>query len=209
MSAPADILKRILSAKTTLVEARRKKLPLPELRARAADAPSCAGFYNAIVGVLERDRVAVIAEIKKASPSRGIIRPDFNVAEIARSYSDAGATCLSVLTDQEFFQGRDEYLAQARTAAGLPVLRKDFIIDAYQVYESRALGADCILLIVAALSDPQMIELAGTARELGLDILVEVHDREELERALGALTSDDLKAVADAVTSGANAPERG
>ena len=151
---------------------------------QARNAPDCRGFYRAITNTLQTGRPAVIAEIKKASPSKGVIREDFDPAAIAASYAAAGATCLSVLTDIDFFMGGDEYLQQARSACQLPVLRKDFIIDPYQVFEARAIGADCILLIVAALDDAQLLELSGIAADLNLDILVEVHNREELERAL-------------------------
>lgn len=184
MKATSDILNQILNTKKVEVEDRKSRISFSELRRRVADAPPVAGFHRAISGTLEDGRAAVIAEIKRASPSRGIIRPDFDVAAIARSYAQAGATCLSVLTDETFFLGHDAFIDEARVSAQLPVLRKDFILDAYQVYESRAIGADCILLIVAALDDIQLRELSELAVETGLDVLVEVHDREELERAL-------------------------
>jgi indole-3-glycerol phosphate synthase len=142
------------------------------------------GFVDAIRRKLAAGEAAVIAEVKKASPSRGVIREDFRPADIARSYERGGAVCLSVLTDIDFFQGSDAYLQQARDACALPVLRKDFIIDPYQVYEARVIGADCILLIAACLSDQQMGELSSIAVELGMDVLVEVHDAEELARTL-------------------------
>ena len=147
-------------------------------------APDPRGFTAAIQQRIGQGQPAVIAEIKKASPSKGLLRADFQPAAIARSYAQGGATCLSVLTDSDFFQGHEDYLQQARAACQLPVLRKDFIIDPYQVYEARAIGADYILLIVAALDDGRMLELAQLARDLGMDVLVEVHDRAELQRAL-------------------------
>lgn len=180
----SDVLQRIVQRKHEEIAARRAALPLPEIAARAADAAPVRGFAAAIESRIAAGDAAVIAEVKKASPSKGVIRPDFHPADIARSYAAGGAACLSVLTDIDFFQGADAYLAEARAACALPVLRKDFILDPWQVHESRALGADCILLIVAALEDAQMIELGGLAMSLGMDVLVEVHDIDELERAL-------------------------
>src|SRR6185369_12216131 len=155
-----------------------------ELAARVADAPPTRAFAAALESKIEEGLPAVIAEIKKASPSKGVMRADFDPAAIARSYAANGAACLSVLTDSDFFQGSEAFLAAARDACALPVLRKDFVLDPYQVYEARAIGADCILLIVAALGDAALLELALLAAELDLDVLVEVHDEEELERAL-------------------------
>jgi len=184
MNDTPDILRKILARKREEIEERSRRLPLAELR-RCLDAASAPrGFARAIQNRLAAKQPAVIAEIKKASPSKGVLRADFRPAEIARSYARHGATCLSVLTDVEFFQGADEYLQQARAACALPVLRKDFTIDAYQVYEARMLGADAILLIVAALADTPLRELAALATELKMDVLVEVHDAAELERAL-------------------------
>ncbi|GAB1408600.1 indole-3-glycerol phosphate synthase TrpC [Thermomonas brevis] len=179
-----DVLQRILARKQQEVAERRARVPLPELQARAAVASPPRGFADAIDATIAAGRAAVIAEVKKASPSKGVIRADFDPAAIARSYADGGAACLSVLTDVDFFQGSDAYLQQARAACALPVLRKDFVVDAYQVHEARALGADCILLIAAALDDARMSEFAFIAAELGMDVLVEVHDLDELERAL-------------------------
>jgi len=183
-----DVLKKILLRKAEEVAERKAHLPLPELKARLAGAPAVRGFVSAIRRKLASGDSAVIAEVKKASPSQGVIRADFDPAAIAASYARGGAACLSVLTDIDFFQGSDAYLQQARNACALPVLRKDFMIDPYQVYEARVIGADCILLIVAALSDGQMAELAGIADELGMAVLVESHDGAELERALRLAT---------------------
>lgn len=180
----SDILQRILARKAQEVEARSATLSLRELSARCADLPDTRGFAAALEAKIDAGEAAVIAEIKKASPSAGVIRADFDAAAIARSYQQGGAACLSVLTDQDFFQGSDRYLQQARAACALPVLRKDFTIDAYQVYEARAIGADAILLIVAALGDAALLELCLLAAELDLDVLVEAHDAAELERAL-------------------------
>jgi len=180
----ADILQRILDRKAEEVAERRARVPLEALRARLAEVPATRGFVQAIARKREAGQPAVIAEVKKASPSKGVIRADFDPAAIARSYEAAGAACLSVLTDIDFFQGADAYLQQARAACALPVLRKDFTVDAYQVVEARVLGADCILLIVAALDDAAMGSLYREAMEIGLDVLVEVHDADELQRAL-------------------------
>ena len=180
----SDILERILARKAEEVRARAARLPLAELAARCADLSATRGFADALATRAEAGLPAVIAEVKKASPSAGVIRADFDPAAIARSYAAGGATCLSVLTDEAFFQGSDAYLRQARAACALPVLRKDFVVDPYQVYEARALGADCILLIMAALTDARLLELALLASELDLDVLAEVHDGAELERAL-------------------------
>ena len=179
-----DVLKRILARKQEEVAERRDRVSLFELKARAASAPPVRGFADAVQAKIAAGLPAVIAEVKKASPSKGVIRADFHPAEIARSYEVGGAACLSVLTDIDFFQGSDAYLQQARAACSLPVLRKDFIVDAYQLYEARVLGADCVLLIAAALDDAQLSEYAFIADELGMDVLVEVHDLDELERAL-------------------------
>jgi indole-3-glycerol phosphate synthase len=179
-----DVLKRILARKQEEVAERRARVPLAELQARIAEAAPTRGFAEAVASRVARGEAAVIAEVKKASPSKGVIRPEFDPASIARSYEAGGAACLSVLTDIDFFQGADEYLIAARHACALPVLRKDFVVDAYQLHEARALGADCVLLIAAALDDAQLAEFAFTADQLGMDVLVEVHDLDELERAL-------------------------
>jgi indole-3-glycerol phosphate synthase len=179
-----DILHRILARKREEIAERSARLPLRELVAVTADLPDTRGFAAAVEARIEEGEAAVIAEIKKASPSKGVMRADFDPAAIARSYEAGGATCLSVLTDADFFQGHEDYLRQARSACSLPVLRKDFTIDPYQVHEARVIGADCILLIVAALDDDALLELALLAAELDLDVLVEVHDADELERAL-------------------------
>jgi len=181
------VLQKILARKAEEVAERRTRVSIAELEqlARAADAPR--GFANALLERAKRREPAVIAEVKKASPSKGIIRENFDPADIARSYEEGGAACLSVLTDIDFFLGSDAYLKEARAACKLPVIRKDFLIDPYQVVEARAIGADCILLIVSALDDVRMAELAAVAKDVGLDVLVEVHDAPELERALKLL----------------------
>lgn len=179
-----DILKRILHRKLEEIAARLKQRSIEQLQREVAEASPPRGFAEAISAKIEVGQAGVIAEIKRASPSKGVLREDFRPAEIARSYAAGGAACLSVLTDIDFFQGSDAYLRQARAACELPVIRKDFIIDPYQVYEARAMGADCILLIVACLEDRQLCELNELARHLGMDVLIEVHDAHELERAL-------------------------
>ena len=180
----SDILNKILRRKAEEIAERSAQVSMRALSQRVEDADPARGFVEAIQRKLARGQAAVIAEIKKASPSKGLLRADFRPAEIAASYERAGAACLSVLTDVDFFQGADAYLQQARAACVLPVLRKDFTIDPWQVYEARVLNADCILLIVAALDDTRLADLAGLARHLGMDVLVEVHDAGELERAL-------------------------
>ena len=184
MTETPDILKKILARKMEEIDARNRAVSLQELSRRVAEADAPRGFLSALRARVAAGRAAVIAEIKKASPSRGVLREDFEPAQIAASYERGGATCLSVLTDIDFFQGADAYLQQARAACSLPVLRKDFIIDPYQVYEARVIGADCILLIVAALADAMLAELLQLAEHLQMDCLVEVHDATELERAL-------------------------
>ena len=180
----SDILQRIVSVKHEEVAQARAACALSDLRQQALAAGPPRGFTAALRARLAGGHPAVIAEVKKASPSKGVLREHFVPADIARSYEAGGAACLSVLTDERFFQGCAAYLVQARAACKLPVLRKDFIVDPYQVVEARAMGADCILLIAACLADGQMLELEACALELGLDVLVEVHDGEELDRAL-------------------------
>lgn len=179
-----DILNKILARKQQEIETRQRQLSMVDLLKRAQQASAPRGFVAALQSRVDRGEAAVIAEIKKASPSKGVIRENFDVVEIAISYQAGGASCLSVLTDEDFFQGHDDYLEAARAACELPVIRKDFIVDPYQVVEARAIGADCILLIVAALEDSALSDLHAQARSLGMDVLVEVHDRDEMEQAL-------------------------
>ncbi|WP_311968812.1 indole-3-glycerol phosphate synthase TrpC [Pseudomonas baltica] len=186
MSVPT-VLENILARKAEEVAERLARVSFAEVERLAAQADAPRGFAKALIEQAKRKQPAVIAEIKKASPSKGVIRENFVPADIARSYQKGGATCLSVLTDVDYFQGADAFLQQARAACTLPVIRKDFMIDPYQVVEARALGADCILLIVAALDDVKMAELASVAKGVGLDVLVEVHDGHELDRALKVL----------------------
>jgi indole-3-glycerol phosphate synthase len=180
----SDVLERILAVKRDEVAAAQRAKPLPALRREAEAGPAPRDFFGAMRAKIAAGRAAVIAEIKKASPSRGVLREDFRPAEIAASYARHGAACLSVLTDRQFFQGADEYLQQARSVSGLPALRKDFTVDTYQVFEARAIGADCILLIVAALDRAALLDLEAHAQGLGLGVLVEVHDEKELDLAL-------------------------
>ncbi len=184
MNKTPDILKTILQRKREEVAERRLSQPQTELVALLASIGPTRGFAAALRRRVAAGEPAVIAEIKRASPSKGPLRPDLDPPAIARAYAEAGAACLSVLTDRDFFQGSEADLKAARAACPLPVLRKDFIIDPYQVYEARAIGADAILLIVACLDDTQLAELNGLAQELGLDVLIEVHDATELDRAL-------------------------
>lgn len=179
-----NILERINARKVQEVAARRTLMPESELLKRIGDQAPARGFANALATRINAGQPAVIAEIKKASPSKGVIRENFDPVAIARSYAAAGAACLSVLTDRDFFQGSEDYLVAVREAVDLPVIRKDFLIHPYQILESRALGADCVLLIVASLPDPLLEQLFQQARELGMDVLVEVHDADELRRAM-------------------------
>ncbi|WPP00384.1 indole-3-glycerol phosphate synthase TrpC [Pseudomonas sp. HR96] len=183
------VLENILARKAEEVAERKARVSLAELQAQVSGASPLRGFAKALMAQVAKKQPAVIAEIKKASPSKGVIREHFVPADIARSYEKGGATCLSVLTDVDYFQGADSYLQQAREACKLPVIRKDFMIDPYQIVESRVLGADCILLIVAALDGARLAELAAVAKDVGLDVLVEVHNGDELDRALKTLDS--------------------
>ncbi len=180
----SDILDKIVAVKREEIAAALKKVPLAAMRADAESRVLTRDFIGAMRAKIAAGRPAVIAEIKKASPSKGVLRADFVPADIAQSYAEHGAACLSVLTDRQFFQGSVDFLKQARASCDLPVLRKDFMVDAYQVYEARAMGADCILLIAACLDDARMAELEAIARGLDMAVLVEVHDGAELERAL-------------------------
>ncbi|MFN2360176.1 MAG: indole-3-glycerol phosphate synthase TrpC [Marinobacter sp.] len=178
------ILRKIVDRKWKEIDERKRTLSIADLKAMAGDQPAARDFANALRTRIDAKKPAVIAEIKKASPSKGILRDPFVPEAIAESYEKGGAACLSVLTDKDFFQGHEDYLNAARAACSLPVIRKDFMVAPYQVYESRAIGADCILLIAACLTRDQMQELEGIAHEIGLDVLVEVHDGEELDDAL-------------------------
>jgi indole-3-glycerol phosphate synthase len=198
----SDVLARICAAKRAHIARRKAERTTGRLEAELRGAPRPRRFTEALDRAVAGGGIGLIAEIKKASPSKGVIRDDFDPGALARAYADGGATCLSVLTDGPYFEGDDADLAAARDAADLPVLRKDFILDPYQVLESRALGADCILVIMAAVSDAQAVELDEAARELGMSTLVEVHDEAELERALAlaptlvGINNRDLKSLA-------------
>lgn len=183
MNTPT-ILKKILDTKVIEVQQHSASMSLAEMKARAFDQPEARGFYKAMQAKVAAGLPAVIAEIKKASPSKGIFCEDFDPARIAESYEKSGAACLSILTDKEYFHGSEDFLKQGRNACSIPVIRKDFLIDPYQVYEAKVINADCILLIVSALSDMQLQDFAGIATELGMDVLVEVHDEKELHSAL-------------------------
>jgi len=182
------ILRKIIDRKREEIDARKRSASLEDLKARAGDQAGTRGFADALRRRIESGTPAVIAEIKKASPSKGILREPFEPAEIAESYEQGGAACLSVLTDHDFFQGHEDYLIAARNACSLPVIRKDFMVAPYQVYEARTIGADCILLIAACLTKDQMQELEGIAHETGMDVLVEVHNSEEMDDALTLTT---------------------
>jgi indole-3-glycerol phosphate synthase len=180
----SDILNKIVAVKREEIAAAVKRKSLATMRADAESRVLTRDFLGAMRAKIAAGQAAVIAEIKKASPSKGVLRADFIPADIAQSYAENGAACLSILTDRQFFQGQPDFLKQARASCQLPVLRKDFMVDPYQIYESRAMGADCILLIVACLDDAQMVELEAIARSLDMAVLVEVHDAPELARAL-------------------------
>ena len=183
-SSTPDILKKILQRKHEEMAERSRTTSLAQLKIMAQSASAPRGFIDSVATKIKQGKPAIIAEIKKASPSKGVMRENFSPVDIAKSYEQHGAACLSVLTDYDFFKGREEYLLQARAATALPVIRKDFIIDPYQVYEARAINADCILLIVAALDDAALGELFLLSHQLGMDVLMEVHDKAELQRAV-------------------------
>ena len=183
-SNPPDILVKILDRKKQEIEERSENVSIDDLKTKCGHADAVRGFISSIEDKISDGKPAIIAEIKKASPSKGVLREDFKPAEIAKTYAEHGAACLSILTDRDYFQGHEEYLMQARVSCDLPVIRKDFIIDPYQVYEARAISADCILLIVSALDDANLQSLYDLATELGMDVLMEVHDKNEMQRAL-------------------------
>ena len=183
-SNPPDILVKILDRKREEIKERSENVSIDDLKVKCGHADVVRGFIDSIERKISAGEPAIIAEIKKASPSKGVLREDFKPAEIAKSYAEHGAACLSILTDRDYFQGHEEFLMQARVSCELPVIRKDFIIDPYQVYEARAISADCILLIVSALDDENLQSLYDLATELGMDVLMEVHDKDEMERAL-------------------------
>lgn len=180
----SDILSKILNTKLEEIEVGCAEQSLDDLVQCTKNLPRCRDFYQAIKDKIDNNETAIIAEVKKASPSKGLIAENFNPETAAISYEKAGAACLSVLTDEQYFQGHNDYMQQARAVVNIPVLRKDFIVDEWQVYQSRDLGADCILLIVAALADPKLYELTVLAKDLGLEVLMEIHNEEELKRAL-------------------------
>ena len=179
-----DILNKIVSRKHEEIDEGIKRVPLERMIELASNADQTRGFYNALQSKVKQKQSGIIAEIKKASPSKGVLKENFDPVEIAKSYESGGASCLSILTDRDFFQGDPLFLIKARAAVSIPVIRKDFIVDPYQVYESRAMGADCILLIVSCLKDIELKSLSQLASSLGMDTLVEVHDSDELHRAL-------------------------
>ena len=181
---PPDILVKMLNRKKEEIEERSANVSIDDLKAKCEHADKVRGFIDSIASNISEGKPAIIAEIKKASPSKGVLREDFRPAEIAKTYAEHGAACLSILTDRDYFLGHEEYLMQARVSCDLPVIRKDFIIDPYQVYEARAISADCILLIVSALDDETLQSLYDLATELGMDVLMEVHDKQEMTRAL-------------------------